>query len=55
MSDGIKIGLIGGSGLGAALAQSTEGARHEVETPFGKPSECEDAVGVGFAALLTTG
>src|SRR3954447_12076059 len=39
MSDGIKIGLIGGSGLGAALAQSTEGARHEVETPFGRPSD----------------
>jgi 5'-methylthioadenosine phosphorylase len=41
MSDtqNIKIGLIGGSGLGAAMAQQTEGTRHEVDTPFGKPSD----------------
>jgi 5'-methylthioadenosine phosphorylase len=39
MSD-IKIGLIGGSGLGAALAaQNHQGARHELETPFGRPSD----------------
>ncbi len=35
----IKIGLIGGSGLGQALGSQTEGIRHEVETPFGKPSD----------------
>jgi len=36
----IKIGLIGGSGLGAALAGQTEGgARHDVETPFGPISD----------------
>jgi 5'-methylthioadenosine phosphorylase len=35
----IKIGLIGGSGLGQALGAQTTGARHEVETPFGKPSD----------------
>ena len=34
----LKIGLIGGSGLGAVLG-TTEGTRHEVETPFGKPSD----------------
>jgi 5'-methylthioadenosine phosphorylase len=38
MSD-LKIGLIGGSGLGQALAESSEGTRHEVETPFGRPSD----------------
>jgi 5'-methylthioadenosine phosphorylase len=39
MSD-IKIGLIGGSGLGAGLAQqSADGTRHDVETPFGRPSD----------------
>jgi 5'-methylthioadenosine phosphorylase len=39
MSD-IKIGLIGGSGLGAALAaQNSDGARHDLQTPFGKPSD----------------
>ncbi len=38
MSD-IKIGLIGGSGLGAAMAQQTEGRRHEIDTPFGRPSD----------------
>src|SRR5436190_1893347 len=35
----ITIGLIGGSGLGAAMAQQTEGTRHEVDTPFGRPSD----------------
>jgi 5'-methylthioadenosine phosphorylase len=38
MSD-VKIGLIGGSGLGQALAAQTEGVRHDVETPFGRPSD----------------
>ena len=38
MSD-IKVGLIGGSGLGAAMAQQTEGHRHEIDTPFGRPSD----------------
>ena len=35
----IKIGLIGGSGLGQALGAQTEGTRHTVETPFGAPSD----------------
>jgi 5'-methylthioadenosine phosphorylase len=34
----MKIGLIGGSGLGQVLAEN-EGVRHEVETPFGRPSD----------------
>lgn len=38
MSD-IKIGLIGGTGLGEAMLQRAEGKRHEVETPFGRPSD----------------
>ena len=39
MSD-LKIGLIGGTGLGHALAEdSSSGTRHEVETPFGRPSD----------------
>src|SRR5215212_2741623 len=38
MSD-LKIGLIAGSGLGQALAESSEGTRHEVDTPFGRPSD----------------
>ena len=33
----IKIGLIGGTGLGEALG-AEDGERHEVETPFGPPS-----------------
>lgn len=36
--DGIKVGLIGGSGLGEVLAGHSEVARHVVETPFGAPS-----------------
>jgi 5'-methylthioadenosine phosphorylase len=40
MIDQIKIGLIGGSGLGAAMAEQTHGGtRHEIETPFGQPSD----------------
>ncbi|HWE04982.1 MAG TPA: MTAP family purine nucleoside phosphorylase [Tepidisphaeraceae bacterium] len=35
----IKIGLIGGSGLGQALGSQTQGVRHEVDTPFGRPSD----------------
>jgi 5'-methylthioadenosine phosphorylase len=38
MSD-LKIGLIGGSGLGQALAEASSGTRHEMETPFGRPSD----------------
>ena len=35
----IKVGVIGGSGLGELLRSRAEGARHPVETPFGPPSE----------------
>src|SRR5258708_7307760 len=35
----LKIGLIGGSGLGQALADASSGTRHEMETPFGRPSD----------------
>ncbi len=35
----MKIGLIGGSGLGALLAAQTQGTRHVVSTPFGAPSD----------------
>src|SRR5687767_4165638 len=38
MSDGLTIGLIGGSGLGQSLG-ATEGVRHEIDTPFGRPSD----------------
>src|SRR5215204_6372781 len=37
--DGIKIGLIGGSGLGEAMLRQTDGTPHEVDTPFGRPSD----------------
>ncbi|HLL87904.1 MAG TPA: MTAP family purine nucleoside phosphorylase [Tepidisphaeraceae bacterium] len=36
----LKVGLIGGSGLGEALgAEAGETRRHEVDTPFGRPSD----------------
>ena len=35
----IKVGLIGGSGLGEALGKATDGIRHEIDTPFGEPSD----------------
>lgn len=34
----LKIALIGGTGLGQALA-AAEGTRHELDTPFGRPSD----------------
>jgi 5'-methylthioadenosine phosphorylase len=37
MSD-VKIGLIGGSGLGDILASGSHTTLHEVDTPFGRPS-----------------
>src|SRR5438067_13073865 len=35
----IRVGLIGGTGLGEALGAGTSGTRHDVDTPFGKPSD----------------
>ena len=36
----LRVGLIGGSGLGEALGAHGEGAtRHELDTPFGRPSD----------------
>jgi 5'-methylthioadenosine phosphorylase len=36
----LKIGLIGGTGLGAAMAEHTsDGHRHELDTPFGRPAD----------------
>jgi 5'-methylthioadenosine phosphorylase len=37
--DDTRIGLIGGSGLGEAMLQQTQGQRHEIDTPFGRPSD----------------
>src|SRR5437764_4560197 len=36
--DGLKVGVIGGSGLGFLLGEQ-QGVRHEVETPFGRTSD----------------
>ncbi len=33
-----RIGIIGGSGLGQAMTEQTQGQEHYFETPFGKPS-----------------
>jgi 5'-methylthioadenosine phosphorylase len=37
--NGIKIGLIGGTGLGQALGTQVGTTRHEIDTPFGRPSD----------------
>lgn len=37
--DELKVGIIGGSGMGEALLAQTEGTRHEIDTPFGPPSD----------------
>lgn len=38
MSD-VKIGLIGGTGLGDAIGDGSEVIRHVIDTPFGSPSD----------------
>ena len=38
MSD-LRVGLIGGTGLGEALGVEQTGQRHEMDTPFGRPSD----------------
>ena len=35
----VKIGLIGGSGLGQELLARHDGKRHDLQTPFGRPSD----------------
>jgi 5'-methylthioadenosine phosphorylase len=35
----IRIGVIGGSGLGSLLSDAGGGTRHDLDTPFGKPSD----------------
>ncbi len=37
--DQLKVGIIGGSGLGQLLGDHAGTARHEVRTPFGQPSD----------------
>jgi 5'-methylthioadenosine phosphorylase len=39
MSETSRLGIIGGSGLGQALREQSEGEWVEVETPFGQPSD----------------
>ena len=35
----LRVGLIGGTGLGGALGADASGRRHEIETPFGRTSD----------------
>ena len=35
----VKVGIIGGSGLGDALCSDVEGVGVDVDTPFGQPSD----------------
>ncbi len=39
MAKNIRVGIIGGTGLGEAILSHTEGDRVHVETPFGPPSD----------------
>jgi len=52
--DGIKIGIIGGTGLGQLLGSGGgEMTRHEVKTPFGSPSDAiMETQWEGLAVLL---
>ena len=35
----LKVGVIGGSGLGQLLGENAHATRHEIDTPFGRPSD----------------
>ena len=51
MSD-VKIGIIGGTGLGELLGNGN-GRRHEMQTPFGSPSDAViEADWEGLTVLL---
>jgi len=54
MSESLRVGLIGGTGLGEMLGVSAEaGQRHEMDTPFGRPSDAViEAVWAGVPVLL---
>src|SRR5947207_10427935 len=39
MSSELRVGPIGGTGLGEALGLEHSGQRHEIDTPFGRPSD----------------
>src|SRR3954470_21790236 len=55
--DPLKIGVIGGSGLGSLL-EGQGGQRHEIDTPFGKPSDAITEVqweGLSVLLLLRHG
>ena len=52
MSD-LRVGLIGGTGLGEALGAAEGGTRHEMDTPFGRPSDAiVEATWAGAAVLI---
>ena len=57
MSDELRIGLIGGSGMGQAFgAAGMEAARlHEIETPFGDPSDAIVEARWGDVTVLLLG
>src|SRR5438067_23460 len=49
----LRMGLIGGTGLGEALGVEQAGRRHEIQTPFGKPSDAiVEAEWAGVKVLL---
>jgi 5'-methylthioadenosine phosphorylase len=49
----LRIGLIGGTGLGQAFASGDfHGTRHEVSTPFGQPSDAVVETSVGGQTVL---
>jgi len=55
---GLKVGLIGGSGLGQALLAQASGKEYFPRTPFGKPSApiiCTEWEGVPIAVLARHG
>lgn len=48
-----KVGIIGGSGLGDALAQESQDVkRHEVDTPFGRPSDAINETSWGGTTIF---
>src|SRR5579864_6788822 len=51
MSD-VTFGVIGGTGLGESLLASGQGTRHEIDTPFGRPSDALVETNLGDVRAL---
>ena len=48
----VIFGIIGGTGLGESMLATGQGARHEIDTPFGRPSDAIVEMDMGGVRVL---